>query len=152
MKPPQLAAAAPFLVWLDDITVADTDYLTCDVLDELHGRATILGTMRDMNWNDIYYAGSEITAASRSALYRAEKVELRFGLTTEEKKEATRCYPEQRSAFEAGGDSISIAEVLVGGEQLWCKYSAGREQCPMGARVGASCCRLAASRRCSRLS
>lgn len=132
LDPPQLAAAAPFLIWLDDLTVADTDYLTWDVFDRLQGRASVLGTMRDMRWDEIYYSGSEIAAASRSALYRAEKFELRFGLTAAELAQAREHYPDHRSTLNVGGDSVSIAEVLVGGEQLWSKYCAGRDQCPEG--------------------
>jgi hypothetical protein len=120
----------PALVWLDDLTVADLDHLTGDVLSEVAKKAIILATMRDRNWEEIYYADSEITLVSRSALHRTRKFELRFELTPSERSQASRYYPDQESVFGLSGTPVSIAETLVGGERLWTRYCAGLERCP----------------------
>jgi hypothetical protein len=91
LNPPPWKGVAPALVWLDDITVADLDHLTSDVLDELETGAVVLATKREQAWDEIYFAGSDITTASRSALRRAIKLELQFELTDVERIQARSC-------------------------------------------------------------
>lgn len=131
LDPPIALGDLPALVWMDDITVADLDHFTGDVLDSLRGRCILLGTMRDRSWDEIYYADSEITAVSRAALRRARKCELPFELTPAERVQAAILYPTEALSLECPAPA-SIAETLVGGERLWSRYCAGREACPAG--------------------
>lgn len=123
------------LIWLDDLTVADTDHLTYDVFDGFCSDVILLCTMQVIEWSRIVSATSEVSAASRWVLHMAEEFELNFTLTNGEKEKAWRLYPEERENLSADVRPVSIAEVLVGGDQLWAKYRAGRDDCPPGYAV-----------------
>jgi tetratricopeptide (TPR) repeat protein len=125
LDPPLPLSARPALVWLDDLTVADAIQLSADVLDEGAQRAVLVATMTDMRWDQVLNSGSDIEATARAALYRAVRVTLDFELTEAEQAQARQMYPDEDVR-------ASIAETLVGGEQLVHKLRAGRDSEPAG--------------------
>jgi tetratricopeptide (TPR) repeat protein len=115
----------PALVWLDDLTAADLTPLSGTVLDSWSQRAFIVATTTRERWYQVQHSSGEVAAAARQAAEYATAVEIEFGLTLEEKTEACELYPEE--IFDT-----SIAETLIGGEQLVAKYRAGQDTNPCG--------------------
>jgi tetratricopeptide (TPR) repeat protein len=128
LDPPLPLRSAPDVVWLDDVTEADLRHLSADVLDRVAQRAVVVATMTDARWNQVRNSSGEVAPVARAALRRAVKVALDFDLTEDERADAARLYPHERVA-------ASIAETLVGGQQLVDKLRAGRVEEPAGCAI-----------------
>ncbi|WP_157180766.1 tetratricopeptide repeat protein [Actinopolymorpha alba] len=122
---PRSGERLPWVVWLDDATAAELTFLSTDVLDLASDRAVLVATMTEGRWDQITGSRSDVAATARAALRRATRVPLDFELTRSERAEAEQLYPQERIL-------ASLAEALVGGEQLVEKFQAGREAEPAG--------------------
>jgi len=125
LDPPLPLASAPDVVWLDDLMASDLAHLSADVLNWVAQYAVLVATMTDERWHEVLASSGEVATTARAALRRAVKVPLDFELTAMEKAEAEKLYPQERVA-------ASLAETLVGGEQLVDKLRAGRRTEPAG--------------------
>ncbi|HEX4702272.1 MAG TPA: hypothetical protein VH352_09120, partial [Pseudonocardiaceae bacterium] len=134
IEPPLILETSPALVWLDDLTAADLDYLTTAVLDSWSHRAIVVGTMTTMRYRDTLRTGSEVGTAARTALHRAVVHELPFELSEDERSAAQRAYPQEKLSHR-DETPVSIGETLVGGDELARKLRAGRDDCPPGQAV-----------------
>lgn len=120
------------VVVLDDVSPTDLEHLSGAVLDHWCARAVVVATMTTTRYRDVLRTGSDVPGVARTGLYRARVVELPFELTESEQAAAQECYPDEEFT---GDGTVSIGEVLVGGEELIRKLRAGRDECPAGVAV-----------------
>ena len=122
--------AAPAVVVLDDLSPADLEELTLDVLNEITGWAVIAATMTAHRRAEVLRTGGRVGAVARVAL---EHKSVQYELSSDppagpEKAEAQRLYPEER--FDG-----SIAETLVGARELVARYKASHDTDPSACAV-----------------
>jgi tetratricopeptide (TPR) repeat protein len=84
---PTAGPGRPVLVWLDDLTAADLDQLTPELLDWLAGRAVTAGTIPARRCGQIL-EGTDAGATARAALHTACLVHLPLDLSDAERAEA----------------------------------------------------------------
>ncbi|MDX3108963.1 tetratricopeptide repeat protein [Nonomuraea angiospora] len=123
-------ADSPALVYLDDLTVADLEALTANVLDVVTNRAVLAATMTAKRRSQALSSGQDITHVARAALARTHNDgdghELAFRFPSpSELAQAQELYPDE--TFRG-----SIAETLVGGAELIARYRAGQDENPAG--------------------
>ncbi|MED7928063.1 tetratricopeptide repeat protein [Nonomuraea sp. LP-02] len=123
-------ADSPALVYLDDLTVADLEALTVNVLDVVTNRAVLAATMTAKRRSQALSSGQDITNVARAALARTHNNgdghQLAFRPPSpSELAQAQELYPDE--TFRG-----SIAETLVGGAELIARYRAGQDENPAG--------------------
>lgn len=124
----RLVTGPPGLVWLDNADVADLEALSTPVLDALRAHTALVVTITAQRHYQALTGGERAATTARAALNQAVEHELPFEATDAEKAEAARLYPDERF-------TTSIAEALVGGQELLSRYRAGQDSMPAGAAV-----------------
>jgi tetratricopeptide (TPR) repeat protein/type II secretory pathway pseudopilin PulG len=117
----------PAVVVLDDLDPAGLEALTAEVLNMVRGWAVIAATMTAQRRAEVLTTSSGVGAIARAAL---ASVSGEYELTAEpptgkERSEAERLYPGER--FDG-----SIAETLVGAQELIARYKASPDTNPPG--------------------
>lgn len=116
----------PAVVVLDDIDPAGLGALTAEVLGLVRSWALIAATMTAKRRSDVETSDGEVGRNARSALADSAQYELASEPPTgAERAEAERLYPAEH--FDG-----SIAEVLVGAQQLLALYRAAPDEHPAG--------------------
>ena len=125
-----MADRLPAVVVLDDLSPDGLEALTPSVLGHLREWAVIAATMTAQRRADVLQSGSKVGAIARAALATTSgEYELASGPPVGvEKAEAERLYPQE--CFEG-----SIAETLVGAQELIARYKASYDTHPAGCAV-----------------
>jgi tetratricopeptide (TPR) repeat protein len=120
----------PAVVVLDDLSPAQLETLTGGVLDLIADWAVIAATMTAQRRNEVLKTGSEVSAVARTALeLRSRQYELTSGPPVgTEMINAKQLYPGERFVG-------SIAETLVGAQELIARYKASQDNDPAGCAV-----------------
>jgi tetratricopeptide (TPR) repeat protein len=119
----------PAVVVLDDLDPAGLGALTTEVLGLVRSWAVIAATMTAKRRSDVETSDGEVGRNARSALADSAQYELASEPPTgAERAEAERLYPAEN--FDG-----SIAEVLVGAQQLLARYRAAPDEHPAGCAV-----------------
>lgn len=119
----------PAVVVLDDLDPAGLGALTTEVLGLVRSWAVIAATMTAKRRSDVETSDGEVGRNARAALAASAQYDLASEPPTgAEKAEAERLYPAEH--FDG-----SIAEVLVGAQQLLALYRAAPDKHPAGCAI-----------------
>jgi len=132
LDPDPFSSDAEVIVWLDNISTADLDQLTNGLIARITNHASIIASMTTQNYSS---AISGPSAIGRTAIELATVLLLPFELSEQERHTAASLYPRECGGKRRDPGSMSIGEVLVGGEELVARYRAGRAECPAGYAV-----------------